>query len=183
MRSRGLILSGSAFDFALPDGGFDRNVYETMTPEFQLMQDFQGPILGICFGHQLMAIADEFEPGRKEFGALRVRDMPDPPEKHVIVPVRMKSPLRFLDRQELWAQFHHKQEVVLDDGLLEYFEVLAGSGQCPVHVMQHRSREWFGVQFHPEIGKQSKAGATDRHQDAVKDGQAVLQSFVRYCLR
>jgi GMP synthase-like glutamine amidotransferase len=181
--SRGLILSGSAFDLALPDDGFDRAAYETMIPEFQLMHDFKGPILGICFGHQLMAIADEFDPDRTEFGGLRLRNMATPPEKHAVLPIHLTSGLRFLEQRDLWAQFHHKQEVVRNDALLKYYDIIAGTEQCPVHVMQHRHREWFGVQFHPEIGKETKAGAVGKHDAAVRDGCTLLRDFVRYCLR
>jgi len=182
-RCRGLILTGSGFDFALPDDSFDREAYRKMIPVFQLIRDFNGPVLGICFGHQLMALAEEFDPDRTAFGRLRVRNMPDPPDKHLVVQIRMNSSLRFMNQMEVWVQFHHKQEVLLNDDLLRYFEVAAGSTQCLVQAMQHRSRDWFGVQFHPEIGRVSRAGEVTRHQDAVSDGQALLQDFARYCLR
>jgi GMP synthase-like glutamine amidotransferase len=180
---RGLILSGSAFDFALPDGSLDRGLYETMSPQFELMHAFRGPILGICFGHQLMAMADEFEPGRNAFGGLRVRDMARSSEKLAVLRIHLASPLRFSNQSELWVQFSHKQEVVLNDVLAGYFDILAGSNFCPVYVLQHRTREWFGVQFHPEIGLPSKSGALDRHREAIRDGKSVLDRFVRYCLR
>ncbi len=183
LRCRGLILSGSAFDLARPDGTFDRAAYEAMIPEYELIRAFSGPILGICFGHQMMALADEFDPGRADFGGLRVRDMRHPPEAHAVALVRLQSPLRFLQQQEIWSQFHHKQEVVLNDTLLKYYEVIAGTADCAVHVMQHRTRDWFGIQFHPEVGVSTKAGAVDRHDAAIDDGKAVLQEFVRYCLR
>jgi GMP synthase-like glutamine amidotransferase len=182
LNCRGLILSGSAFDLALADDTFDRRVYEMMIPQYELMREFRGPVLGICFGHQLMALADEFDPNRTDFGGLRVRNMPHPPEKHLVVAVRLQSPLKFLRQQSLWAQFHHKQEVVCNNDLLKYYQIVAGTEDCPVHVMQHRTRAWFGVQFHPEIGKETKAGAMDRHHEAVSDGKAVLEEFVRYCL-
>ena len=183
LQSRGLILSGSAFDFALPDDGFDRPVYETMIPEFQLMHDFKGPILGICFGHQLMAIADEFDPDRTGFGGLRIRNMVHPSEKNAVAHVHLNSDLRFFGQRNLWGQFHHKQEVVQNAELLKCYDIMAGTEQCPVHVMQHRWREWFGVQFHPEIGKKTQAGVVHQHDAAIRDGCAILHDFVRYCLR
>jgi GMP synthase (glutamine-hydrolysing) len=183
MNCRGLILSGSLFDFALPNDAFDRDIYRIMIPVFQLMRDLPRPVLGICFGHQLMALGEEFAPDRIDFGRLRIRNMPHPPDKHLVGLARMNSPLRFSDRREFWVQFNHKQEVVLTEGLQEYFEILSGSDQCPVHVMQHRSRDWFGVQFHPEIGKQSLAGEVHQHDAAERDGSILLQEFVQYCLK
>jgi GMP synthase-like glutamine amidotransferase len=182
MHCRGLILSGSAFDLALPDDTFDRTTYEKMIPQYELMHAFSGPILGICFGHQLMALADEFDPARRDFGGLRVRNMPRPPQNHLTTLVELRSPLKFLWQQSFWAQFHHKQEVVCNESLLKFYEVIAGAENCPVHVMQHRTREWFGLQFHPEIGKQTEAGSMDRHDDAIADGKAVLEGFAHYCL-
>jgi GMP synthase-like glutamine amidotransferase len=180
---RGLILSGSVHDLALPDDSFDRSCYQQMIPVFQLIRDFRGPVLGICFGHQLMALGDDFDEGRIEFGGLRIRNMRIPRDRHRILLVRMNASLRFMNQRELWVQYNHRQEVLLNDELLEYYDIIAGSDQCPVEIMQHRSREWFGVQFHPEIGKDTQEGEISRHRAAVEDGQTLLQAFVRYALR
>ena len=183
MRSRGLILSGSGFDFALPDSGFDSELNHKMGPEFELIREFPGPVLGICFGHQLMALGEEYQPGRTEFGRLQLRNMQYPRSQNTILPIRMDMPLRFFSPRSLWAQFHHKQEVVLNDDFLQYFDITARSNQCPVQIMQHKTREWFGVQFHPEIGVPTEAGEITRHDAAELDGRTLLQEFVRYCLR
>jgi GMP synthase-like glutamine amidotransferase len=180
-RCRGLILSGSRLDFARLDNQFDRETYEKMMPEFQLLLDFDGPVMGICFGHQLLALAEEFDEHRIAFGQLRVHNMQHPLDQYMVAP--MNSPLRFMNRRELLVQHNHKQAVTLNDGLLKYFDVVAGSDQCPVTIMQHKSRDWFGVQFHPEVGRPSKTGETGRHDVAVRDGSALMGDFVRYCLR
>jgi GMP synthase-like glutamine amidotransferase len=182
-RCRGLILSGSRFDFAGPDDQFDRGTYEKMIPEFQLLLDFDGPVLGICFGHQLLALVEEFDEQRTAFGELSVHNMGHPEDDYMVVPVHMNSSLRFTNRRKLWVQHNHKQEVTLNDGLQKYFEVVAGTDQCPVTIMQHRTKDWFGVQFHPEVGRASKKGETTRHGAAVSDGHVVMSDFVRYCLR
>jgi GMP synthase-like glutamine amidotransferase len=80
------------------------------------------------------------------------------------------------------VQYHHKQEVVRNEGLLKHFEVTAASEGCAVEAMRHRRRDWFGVQFHPETGKDTEAGITARHAEAVRDGGRLLADFVRYCL-
>ena len=178
---RGLILSGSSLDFARSDNQFDRETYEKMIPEFRLLLDFDGPVLGICFGHQLLALAEEFDEQRDAFGELRVQNMLHPEDDYMVMPIRMDSPLRFMNERELWVQHNHKQEVVLNDGLLKYFDVVAGSAQCQVNVMQHKSRDWFGVQFHPEVGRASKKGIVSHHEAAVKDGQILMCDFARYC--
>jgi GMP synthase-like glutamine amidotransferase len=183
MQSRGLILSGSGFNFALSDGSFDRELNHKMGPVFELIRQFQGPVLGICFGHQLMALGEEYQPDRTEFGRLQLRNMQYPRNQNTVLPIRMDVSLRFFSQRTLWVQFHHNQEVVLNDDFLQYFDITARSNQCPVQMMQHKSREWFGVQFHPEIGVHSEAGEITRHHAAEQDGKRLLQEFVHYCLR
>jgi len=182
MLCRGLILSGSRYDFARPDDSLDPDTYRRMTPELRLLRDFDGPVLGICFGHQLLALAEEFKMGRTEFGQLRIRNMRVAEDDGLVARLRLESRLRFTAQDELWVQNNHKQEVVPSDALLEHFDLLSRSDLCPVQIMQHRARDWFGVQFHPEIGRDSRQGETDRHHDAVRDGYALIREFVRYCL-
>ncbi len=57
----GLILSGSERDFANRTDCLNTDVYEETSPEFELIRDFSGPVLGVCFGHQLLSLAEEFE--------------------------------------------------------------------------------------------------------------------------
>lgn len=186
LKCRGLILTGSVFDLAKPDGSFDRDRYLIMAPVCALMREMPAPVLGICFGHQLMALADEFDPARTDFGELRIANMKEPRNRHCVALVRMTRPMRFMETMEtrdLWTQFNHKQEVILNDGLLRYYDIIGGSAQCPVEMMEHKTREWFGVQFHPEIGKETQTGEVRQHAAAVRDGKILMQQFVRYCLR
>ena len=66
-----------------------------MSPVFELIREFPGPVLGICFGHQLMALGEEYQPDRTEFGRLRIRNMQYPRNQHTVLPIRMDMPLRF----------------------------------------------------------------------------------------
>ena len=45
------------------------------------------------------------------------------------------------------------------------WEVLAASDSCPVEAMRHRTKPWYGVQFHPEQSKQT--------------GEKLVSNFVR----
>lgn len=183
MNCRGLILSGSAFDLADSHGRFDRGTYVKMIQEFRLVRDFAGPVLGICFGHQFLSVVDDFDAGRTGFGGLLVRNMEVPQDDHRVIEMTLQTLLRFTNRKKLWGQFHHKQEVVDNDALRSLWEVNASAGSCRVAIMQHRKRDWFGVQFHPEVGKPTGGGAAGRHQDAVEDGRDLMQDFVKFCLR
>ena len=157
--------------------------YRSMVPIYRLMRVISAPVLGICFGHQLMALGDEFDAERTDFGEVRIANMPAPRNQHFVALVPMQRPFRFMEQRSLWVQFNHKQEVTWNDGLLKYYDIIGGSDQCPVEMMQHKTREWFGVQFHPEIGKDTQTGAICQHDAAIRDGRTLMHEFIRYCLR
>ncbi|NOX24138.1 MAG: glutamine-hydrolyzing GMP synthase [Actinobacteria bacterium] len=108
------------------------------------------PILGICYGHQVMAQAlggvvesnDVAEYGRTEIsvepGSAIFRDLPD--------------------RQDVWMS--HRDAVVRAP---EGFDVVATTADSPVAAMANRERQLYGVQFHPEVGH------TPRGQELFKN--------------
>ncbi len=104
------------------------------------------PILGICYGMQTMA---EELGGRvaacdkREFGYAQVRVTAESDLLHDIADHVGKDGGRVLD---VWMS-HGDQVVGLPDG----FEVLASTESAPVAAMQHQSRRFYGVQFHPEV--------------------------------
>ncbi len=96
------------------------------------------PLLGICYGHQLMAHCMEgvVEPGEThEFGQADLR-------------VRREAPLftGLVHRQRIWMS-HGDQVAKLPVG----FETLADTRQCTVAAMGNLKRKYFGLQFHPEV--------------------------------
>ncbi|GBE24811.1 GMP synthase [glutamine-hydrolyzing] [bacterium BMS3Bbin02] len=107
------------------------------------------PILGICYGHQVMAQAlggvvesnDVAEYGRTELtveaGSEILRDLPE--------------------NQDVWMS--HRDAV---SAAPAGFSVVASTPDSPVAVMESRERRLYGVQFHPEVGH------TPRGQDMFK---------------
>jgi GMP synthase (glutamine-hydrolysing) len=107
------------------------------------------PILGICYGHQVMAQAlggvvernDVAEYGRAELSVIQnseiFRDLPE--------------------TQNVWMS--HRDAVTTAP---EGFDVVAATADSPVAAMESRSRRLYGVQFHPEVGH------TPRGQDIFK---------------
>jgi len=104
------------------------------------------PILGICYGMQTMAeqLGGKVEGSLKqEFGYARVTlNQPgrlfDKIKDHV-----NEDGLPLLD---VWMS--HGDKVV---GIPPDFELVASTESAPVAAMQHRTKPWFGVQFHPEV--------------------------------
>jgi len=125
---RGVIISGGPSSVFAPS---------SPRPDEDLFR-IRRPILGICYGHQLMAhvLNGIVEPGdMHEFGEADLR-------------VRRETPLftGLVHRQRIWMS-HGDQVVRLPSG----FETLADTRQCGVAAMGNFKRKYFGLQFHPEV--------------------------------
>jgi GMP synthase (glutamine-hydrolysing) len=129
LNPRGIILSGgpnSVYDLGAP----------TLTP--QIMR--RGvPILGICYGMQLLSHAMGGQVGaahEREYGPARVViDQATSP-----LFVGLPSPL------DVWMSHGDRIEVVPPG-----FKVLAHSDNSPFAAMADESRHLYGLQFHPEV--------------------------------
>lgn len=142
----GIILSGGP-----------QSVYEAGSPHVDPKIFGLGvPVLGICYGHQLIAhmLGGTVKPGKeKEYGHadIEVRE-PDSPL------------LRGLPRSfGVWMS--HGDEV---KGLPEGFVATAQSATCAVASMWHEKRRIFGTQFHLEVTH-------------TQHGVEMLQRFVDLC--
>lgn len=97
------------------------------------------PILGSCYGHQLLALALR--------GPAHVRRCPQPEVGWI--------PIRVLRRNNLLGEagtvyafsIHFDEAINLD----EDFVILASTPACPVQAFELKNRPVWGVQFHPEI--------------------------------
>jgi len=143
--ARGLIFSGGP-----------SSVYDDERPPFNSeIFELGVPLLGLCYGHHLMAQQTGGTVARgsvKEYGTadLLVR--------------RREGPLRgAAEREQVWMS-HGDQIVQLPPG----FEVLASTEDCPVAAMGDRVRHYYGLQFHPEVTH-------------TPNGMAMLESFVDLC--
>lgn len=131
--------------------GGPRSVLEDGAPriDFGLLEGL--PVLGICYGQQLMAkeLGGEVVPSReREYG-----------RRHL--GARSEGSLVGLMGDDLVWMSHGDQVVRVPEG----FRVTAATESCPVAAMEHRSARRFGVQFHPEVSH-------------TVDGKAVLRGFL-----
>jgi GMP synthase (glutamine-hydrolysing) len=96
------------------------------------------PILGICYGHQLIAQLSGGKVLRsqtQEYGITEVRVL------------KSEGVLRGLGPQErVWMS--HGDAVV---DIAPDYEVLAETRDCPVAAMRHKTRPIYGIQWHPEV--------------------------------
>ena len=126
---KGIVLSGGPC--SVPDDGAPR-----CDPA---LFDAGIPVLGICYGMQLAAHAlggRVFASHKREYGkaALRITDPACP------LFLGLGSGL------QVWMSHGDKVET-LPPG----FGKVAESGNCDIAAMQHREKNIFGVQFHPEV--------------------------------
>jgi GMP synthase (glutamine-hydrolysing) len=126
-RARGFIVSGG------PD-----SVYAADAVRCPGLFDAGRPVLGICYGHQLMAhaLGGVVEPGtRREYGEARL---------HVAIGASLLAGIGA--DEPVWMS--HGDEVKAPPA---GFVTLARTESCPIAVMADGRRALFGLQFHPEV--------------------------------
>ncbi|MEM7335284.1 MAG: glutamine-hydrolyzing GMP synthase [Chloroflexota bacterium] len=148
LKPAGIILSGGP-----------NSVYEENAPTLpRYVLDSGVPVLGICYGMQLLA--QKFGGGiarsqRREYGPaqLVVDDVDNPLFKN------WQANGRILD-QQVWMS--HGDKV---DALPEQFVSIAHSENSPLAAARHIERDIFSVQFHPEVAHTTQ-------------GRIILENFV-----
>jgi GMP synthase (glutamine-hydrolysing) len=152
-----IILSGQSHPW-------DSYPRESLAGVFEVIKKAQQPILGVCGGHQQMALAfgapvglmERLAPGEGYEGAKRERG-------YFLVETTGKGIFKDLP-QEITVWHSHCDEV---KALPKGFSRTATNETCPIQAMQHEERPLFGVQFHPEL-------FSDEHPA----GQKVLENFL-----
>jgi len=129
-----LILTGSEASIMQREGWVNAEV-EFVQEALRL--DF--PILGSCYGHQLLALAMR--------GPAHIRRVRRPEIGWYPIDIRIKSGL-LGEEGAVYAFSSHFDEVV---DLDEDFQVLASTPGCPVQAFELKNRPVWGLQFHPEI--------------------------------
>lgn len=128
LKAKGLIL-----------GGGPSSVYEPGAPKCDpKIFDLGIPILGICYGMQLGAqvLGGQVKPAKaREFGRAKLSVTSDDPLVHGLPK----------DTSVWMSHGDQVQELPKD------FVALATTPTCPFAAARHRSRPFYGVQFHPEV--------------------------------
>lgn len=128
--ANGLVLSGGA-----PRVGVD-------IPKLGLTGEYLDklciPILGICVGHQFMALHFQGKAGPSE--------VPEFGKAELVVTESDDLFKGLPERFTIWVS-HNDEVTELPDG----FVILAHSKDCTIEAMKHKERPLYGVQFHPEV--------------------------------
>ncbi len=144
-----VFLSGSEYLLSKP------GTRERFKEEVELVREAQFPILGICFGHQLIGSA--FGTGMIDLGQT----------------IRRFEPVEVLDHHPLFDGLpstitvaeSHRQAL---DKVPEGFTRLAQSSTSEIEAICHGSLPIYGLQFHPE-----------RSDETHPHGQALLRNIVK----
>ncbi len=138
--------------------GGPSSVYEPGSPAIDReLLDLGVPVLGICYGLQLIAhlLGGKVERGDKGEYGLAVLDRIRPAALFAGLPP---------ERQQVWMS--HRDTV---RGVPPGFEILARTDTCAVAAMADETRRLYGVQFHPEVVH-------------TTGGREILENFVfRVC--
>jgi GMP synthase (glutamine-hydrolysing) len=128
LNPKGIILSGGP-----------ASVYEQGAPQCDPhIFDLGVPVLGICYGMQLGAqfLGGDVKPGAsREFGRTKLRIL------------TADGLLRGLPAETIVWMSHGDQVQELGPDFIP----LATTPSCPIAAVRHRTRPFYGVQFHPEV--------------------------------
>ena len=119
--------------------GGPNSVYDPASPHFDpKVLDMGIPVLGICYGDQLMAWMAGGEIAPAESGS----------EYGKTLVYAEKCPLFQDIPPEFTCWMSHTDYV---RGLPSGFQVAARTEKCPCAAMYHEEKKLYGVQFHPEV--------------------------------
>ena len=158
LRPSHIILSGQSHPW-------DRYPPESLTGVFEVIKRATQPMLGVCGGHQQIALAfgapidvmERLEAGSGYEGARRERGY---------FPVATSGEGIFKDLPTEITVWHSHFDEVKE--LPTGFRRTASNATCSIQAMEHTARPLFGVQFHPEL-----------FNETHPDGQKVLDNFLR----
>ncbi len=133
-----VVVSGSEARITKPE---DKAKFDSIE---RLIQNCKVPLLGICFGHQLLCSA---------FGAKTAALVQPVIDRFEQVNVIQTGDIlsRFRKGQSIPLAQWHSDYVVKDSLEAAGFSLLADSPTCEVEAVKHKSKLFFGVQFHPEL--------------------------------
>jgi anthranilate synthase component II len=149
----GIVLSGSGISISRLES--DTELMAAFAPQLDAIRSGRLPVLGVCFGHQLIGYA---------FGC-KIVDCTVKESAIMSVDVFGESDL--IRQSPITVEVHHQREILCDDVFESNFSVQGSTAACKAQVIKHKDLPVYGVQFHPE-SLNSRARA---------DGQALLHAF------
>jgi len=138
---------------------------ESLAGVFAVIKQASQPILGVCGGHQQIALAygakvglmGRVEPGEGYNGAKRERGF---------LPVENTGEGLFNGLPAEITVWHNHCDEIKE--LPSGFRATASNGTCQIQAMQQKGRRLYGVQFHPEL-----------FNEEFPEGRQIVENFLR----
>jgi GMP synthase (glutamine-hydrolysing) len=155
-----IILSGQSHPW-------ERYTPDSLAGLYEVIRKATKPILGVCGGHQQMALAfgapvglmERLTPGEGYEGAKRERGFLP------VETVTGEGHELFRNLPPAFTVWHSHCDEVKE--LPAGFRRTAFNDTCAIQAMQHESKPLFGVQFHPEL-----------FDEAHPQGRNILENFL-----
>ena len=152
-----IILSGQSHPW-------DNYTPQSLAGVFDVIKQAAQPILGVCGGHQQIALAygsvvglmERLEPGEGYQGAKRERGF---------FPIDNTGDGLFKGLPSNITVWHSHCDEVKD--LPDGFRQTASNETCAIQAMQQKGRRVYGVQFHPEL-----------FDDEHPEGRRIVENFL-----
>ena len=152
-----IILSGQSHPW-------DNYTPQSLAGVFDVIKQTAQPVLGVCGGHQQIALAygsevglmERLEPGEGYQGAKRERGF---------FPIDNTGEGLFKDLPANITVWHSHCDEVKD--LPNGFRCTASNETCAIQAMQQKGRRVYGVQFHPEL-----------FDEVHPEGRKIVENFL-----
>jgi len=162
---RALVISGCSVDWCDYD-------WSLFAPLEEAIRQSELPVMGLCGGHQFIAMTlgseagpiGKMAPGQADANAGYNAGMI---KEWGFTPVRIVKPdplLEGLPSPFIVAEYHYWEVKRLPEG----FQLLATTDVSPLQMYRHVEKPWCGTQFHPEC-----------YDDEHPHGAQILRNFCR----
>lgn len=143
-KSSGIIISGAPILLT-------KNDKKIFLNKFNFLLNYENPVLGVCFGHQIIGLLYN---AKISLG----RDIRYPEHIQII----KQDPIFKDILNEKFIEDHCEYITIPDN-----FDRIAKSSSCDNEAMKHKTKNIYGVQFHPEVSE--------------RVGKIFLKNFVDIC--